>query len=88
MPDITIPAAAVEAGADEFADAMQCSKSCERNLRSLKGVPCECANRTRAAFLAMLRAWPGAMFARDAIEEQRHVILPLTAQEKTDAVSK
>lgn len=58
-PDITIPDEALEEVADEFADAMQCPKRCERTFHSLKGVPCECSNRARAACLAMLRAWPG-----------------------------
>lgn len=77
---ITIPPAALEAGADEFADAMQCSKCCERTLRSLKGVPCECANRTRAAFVAMVEAWPGMYRAdwNDKNELDPVIILPLT----------
>lgn len=80
--DITIPPEALDAGADEFADAMQCPKRCERTFHSLKGVPCECSNRARAACLAMLKAWPG-MGIEVARDESEAIILPLT-QEKTN----
>ena len=33
---------------------------------------------------AALKAWPGAMRARDALEEQPHLILSLPPQEKQD----
>lgn len=76
VPNLHIPPEAVEPVADEFADAMQCSKICERNLRSLKGVPCECGNRATAAIRAALAAWPG--MTTEPRMWRTAIILPLT----------
>lgn len=79
MADITIPPAALEAGAKELAMQCRCAMACDwRNH----------LDDARACCLAMLEAWEGMAHYRGGWEpvihnnRKPHLILPLT--EKTD----
>ena len=67
MTDITIPPAALEAGARVICAGDQWGKPC--------ATPCsDCLPEARAAFLAMLRAWEGMQ------HDNYVIVLPLTEQ--------
>ena len=64
---MNIPAAALEAGAKELAMQCRCAMACDwRNH----------LDDARAAFLAMIEAWPGR--TRDYMRVEDNIILPLT----------
>lgn len=71
MTNITIPPAALEAGAEAF---LECDRS----------PACSFEDALRAAFLAMIEAWEGAKTIRDDGRRQTYaipaLILPLTEQ--------
>lgn len=69
MSDITIPPAALEAGVKAFAEA-------EENAYTTH------AEDLRAAFLAIVEAWPGMEFAEGVYCGQPYndLILPLTEE--------
>ena len=66
--NITIPPAALEAGAEAF---LECDRS----------PACSFEDALRAAFLAVVEAWPGM---QQRIHIEQAIILPLPPQEKSD----
>ena len=76
MANITIPPAAIEAGAMAIAESLRTARL---TLESDDGYKPE----ARAAFLAMLEAWPGNDVDEDHIRGPR-ILLPLTEQENPD----
>ena len=77
---MNIPAAALEAGARAIADT-DCPASLSATCESHHG-GCMCRDQARAAFLAMLNAWPG-MLTRPVLPGFTDIILPLP-QEASD----
>ena len=82
MPDITIPPAALEAGARAI---------CEAENGPCECLPDECGctywtAHARAAFVAMVGAWPGMDYQQGALvtadyRDPGKIILPLPTQE-------
>lgn len=79
MTDITIPAAAIEAGARAIAEAK--GWTWERIAERLRVC---CRAEARAACRAMLTAWPGAYDTEDFYAEKRCFILPLPTEASDD----
>ena len=68
MTDIFIPPAALEAGAEAF---LECDRS----------PACSFEDALRAAFLAMIEAWPGMYIGTDYLTADTQIKLPLPPQE-------
>ena len=82
MTDITIPPAALEAGARAIAESLRTARLTTEAQDGYKP-------EARAAFRAMIEAWEGAKTVRDDGRRQTYVlpaiILPLPQQENSDA---
>lgn len=81
MTDIIIPPAALEAGARAITMAL--ILAVEEDCRALALTDDERAELARAAFLAMLGAWPG--MGRDWSNDEEIIALPLTEKQDDKA---
>ena len=79
--NITIPPAALEAGARAITMALMLAV--EEDCRALALTDDERMELARAAFPAMLEAWPGMIHGKYFAEPS--IILPLPPQEASDA---
>ena len=88
MTDITIPPAALEAGARAIYLAfteVNIGDGEDRWDRLLPRYRAEYREQARAAFLAMLKAWPGmATYSAGMNGPYPYIILPLLPQEASD----